>query len=147
MWDKPLPVDKIRDARRAYFGACSYIDSNVGKLLQTLEDTGLADDTLIIFSGDHGDMLGERGLWYKMHWFEMAARVPLLVSAPGQFAAGRVTQAVSTADLLPTLVELAGGTLTRTCRWTAAHWSRTCKGRAGMTKCLANTWPKAPSAR
>ncbi|MDQ0671627.1 choline-sulfatase [Pseudomonas sp. W2I6] len=111
LWDKPLPLNKIRDARRAYFGACSYIDSNVGKLLQTLEDTGLADDTIIIFSGDHGDMLGERGLWYKMHWFEMAARVPLLISAPGQFAADRVTAAVSTADLLPTLVELAGGEL------------------------------------
>jgi choline-sulfatase len=83
LWDKPLPVDKIRDARRAYFGACSYIDANVGKLLQTLEDTGLIDDTIIVFSGDHGDMLGERGLWYKMHWFEMAARVPLLISARG----------------------------------------------------------------
>ncbi len=109
LWDKPLPETKIRDARRAYFGACSYIDSNVGKLLQTLEDTGLADDTIIVFSGDHGDMLGERGLWYKMHWFEMSARVPLLVCAPGQFSAGRVSASVSTADLLPTLVELAGG--------------------------------------
>ncbi|WNW12628.1 choline-sulfatase [Pseudomonas sp. DTU_2021_1001937_2_SI_NGA_ILE_001] len=109
LWDKPLPLDKIRDARRAYFGACSYIDHNIGQLLQTLEDTGLADDTLIVFSGDHGDMLGERGLWYKMHWFEMAARVPLLVHAPRQFTARRVREAVSTADLLPTLVELAGG--------------------------------------
>lgn len=111
LWDKPLPEAKIRDARRAYYGACSYIDSNVGKLLQTLEETGLAEDTLIVFSGDHGDMLGERGLWYKMHWFEMSARVPLLVHAPGQFAARRVSAAVSTADLLPTLVELAGGSL------------------------------------
>ena len=111
LWDKPLPVDKIRDARRAYFGACSYIDHNIGRLLQTLEDTGLADDTVIVFSGDHGDMLGERGLWYKMHWFEMAARVPLVVYAPGQFDAARIGAAVSTADLLPTFVELAGGTL------------------------------------
>ncbi|GAB7530471.1 choline-sulfatase [Pseudomonas sp. 3A(2025)] len=109
LWDKPLPENKIRDARRAYFGACSYIDHNIGKLLQTLEDIGLADDTIIVFSGDHGDMLGERSLWYKMHWFEMAARVPLVIHAPGQFVAGRVTAAVSTADLLPTLVELAGG--------------------------------------
>ena len=111
LWDKPLPVDKIRDARRAYFGACSYIDQNVGKLLQTLEDTGLAKDTVIVFSGDHGDMLGERGLWYKMQWFDMAARVPLLVYAPDQFGPARVGEAVSTADLLPTFVELAGGTL------------------------------------
>lgn len=109
LWDKPLPEDKIRDARRAYFGACSYIDDNIGKLLKTLEECGLADDTLIVFSGDHGDMLGERGLWYKMHWFEMAARVPLLVHAPKRFAAHRVSQSVSTLDLLPTLVELAGG--------------------------------------
>ncbi|MND72265.1 Choline-sulfatase [compost metagenome] len=56
-------------------------------------------------------MLGERGLWYKMHWFEMAARVPLLVHAPARFAAARVKASVSTVDLLPTLVELAGGTL------------------------------------
>ncbi|HKS15183.1 MAG TPA: choline-sulfatase [Pseudomonas sp.] len=109
LWDKPLPAEKIRDARRAYFGACSYIDNNIGKLLETLEETGLADDTIIVFSGDHGDMLGERGLWYKMHWFEMAARVPLLVHAPGQFEPGRVSAAVSTCDLLPTLVALAGG--------------------------------------
>ncbi len=109
LWDKPLPEDKIRDARRAYFGACSYIDDNIGKLLKTLEECGLADDTLIVFSGDHGDMLGERGLWYKMHWFEMSARVPLLVHAPKRFAAHRVNQSVSTLDLLPTLVELAGG--------------------------------------
>ena len=109
LWDKPLPEDKIRDARRAYFGACSYIDDNIGKLLKTLEECGLAEDTLIVFSGDHGDMLGERGLWYKMHWFEMAARVPLLVHAPKRFTAHRVSQSVSTLDLLPTLVELAGG--------------------------------------
>ncbi|QNH01359.1 choline-sulfatase [Pseudomonas sediminis] len=109
LWDKPLPEDKIRDARRAYFGACSYIDDNIGKLLKTLEKCGLAEDTLIVFSGDHGDMLGERGLWYKMHWFEMSARVPLLVHAPKRFAAHRVSQSVSTLDLLPTLVELAGG--------------------------------------
>lgn len=109
LWDKPLPEDKIRDARRAYFGACSYIDDNIGKLLKTLEECGLADDTLIVFSGDHGDMLGERGLWYKMHWFEMSSRVPLLVHAPKRFAAHRVNQSVSTLDLLPTLVELAGG--------------------------------------
>ena len=109
LWGKTLPEDKIRDARRAYFGACSYIDANIGKLLKTLEACNLAEDTIIVFSGDHGDMLGERGLWYKMHWFEMSARVPLLVHAPKRFTAQRVGQSVSTMDLLPTLVELAGG--------------------------------------
>ncbi|WP_375740800.1 choline-sulfatase [Pseudomonas boanensis] len=111
LWGKPLPQHKIRDARRAYFGACSYVDDQVGALLKTLKDCGLAEDTVIVFSGDHGDMLGERGLWFKMHWFEMAARVPLLVHAPARFKAARVSQSVSTLDLLPTLVELAGGSL------------------------------------
>jgi len=111
LWDKPLPEQKIRDARRAYFGACSYIDANIGKLLTTLEECNLAEDTIIVFSGDHGDMLGERGLWYKMHWFEMAARVPLLVHAPRHFRPHRVSQAVSTMDLLPTFVALGGGEL------------------------------------
>lgn len=109
LWGKTMPPEAIRRARRAYFGACSYIDANIGKLLKTLGDCGLADDTVVVFSGDHGDMLGERGLWYKMHWFEAAARVPLVVHAPGRFAPRRVAQSVSTIDLLPTFVELAGG--------------------------------------
>ncbi|GGM10655.1 choline-sulfatase [Pseudomonas asuensis] len=111
LWDKPLPEQKVRDARRAYYGACSYVDANIGKLLKTLDECGLADDTIIVFSGDHGDMLGERGLWYKMHWFEMSARVPLIVHAPKHFAARHVSASVSTMDLLPTLVELAGGNI------------------------------------
>lgn len=111
LWDKPMPAEKIRDARRAYFGACSYVDEQIGRLLETLAECDLADDTLIIFSGDHGDQLGERGLWYKMHWFEMAARVPLIIHAPKRFNARRVAASVSTMDLLPTMVDLVGGTL------------------------------------
>jgi len=60
-------------------------------------------------ASDHGDMLGERGLWYKMSFFEGSARVPLIVSAPGRFAPHRVKNAVSLLDLLPTLVDVAGG--------------------------------------
>ena len=108
LWDKPLPVEKIRDARRAYFGACSYIDDNIGQLLQTLEECNLAEDTVIVFSGDHGDMLGERGLWYKMNFFEPSARIPLIVHAPRRYDARRVTTPVSLVDVLPTIVELTG---------------------------------------
>lgn len=111
LWGQTMPADAIRNARRAYFGACSYIDSNIGKLVQTLEACGLSDDTVIVFSGDHGDMLGERGLWYKMHWFEAAARVPMVIHAPGRFAARKVASSVSSIDLLPTFVELAGGAI------------------------------------
>ncbi len=109
LWDKPMPEEAVRRARRAYFGACSYIDANIGKLLATLQACGLAQDTVVVFSGDHGDMLGERGLWYKMHWFEGAARVPMVVHAPGRFAPRKVAASVSSIDLLPTFVELAGG--------------------------------------
>ena len=98
---------QIRNARRAYYGAVSYVDDQIGKLLQTLEDTGLSDNTIVVFSGDHGDMLGERGLWYKMSYFEWSTRVPMLVYAPQHFEPHRVAESVSTMDLLPTFAELA----------------------------------------
>ena len=63
LWDQDLPDEAVIRARRAYFGAVSYVDDNVGKLLKILEECGMDDDTIVIFSGDHGDMLGERGLW------------------------------------------------------------------------------------
>ena len=62
--DEDIPDEAIKRARRAYFGAMSYVDDNVGKLLQVLKDCGMDEDTIVIFSADHGDMLGERGLWY-----------------------------------------------------------------------------------
>ena len=103
-----LSPEHVRAARRAYYGAISFCDAQLGRLQTALSATGL-DDTIVIFASDHGEMLGERGLWYKMSFFDGAARVPLIVSAPGLFAPGRVSAAVSLVDLLPTLVELAGG--------------------------------------
>ncbi|KAK2808448.1 hypothetical protein FQN50_004656 [Emmonsiellopsis sp. PD_5] len=106
---KEIPEERILAARRAYFAACSYVDAQVGKLLTTLKNCDLADDTIVVFTGDHGDMLGERGLWYKMVWYEMAARVPMFVYAPGRYAPKRVKENVSTMDLLPTFVAMTGG--------------------------------------
>ena len=103
--------EQIKRARRAYYGAVSYIDDNIGQLLDVLKKTGIADDTIVMFSGDHGDMLGERGLWYKMSYFENSVRVPMLISHPRQFKPHRVSQNVSTLDLMPTLVELIGSQL------------------------------------
>jgi choline-sulfatase len=103
-----LSEQQVRNARRAYYGAISYVDRQLGTLLQTLADTGQADNTVILLLSDHGDMLGERGLWYKMHFFEGALRVPLLVHAPGRFRPGRVASSVSLVDLLPTLNDIAG---------------------------------------
>jgi choline-sulfatase len=103
----PISEQQIRNARHAYYGAVSYVDDQVGRLLKTLERAGMADNTIIVLLADHGDMLGERGLWYKMNFFEGAARVPLIVHAPDRFAPKRVAASVSLADLLPTLVDLA----------------------------------------
>jgi choline-sulfatase len=86
----------------------SYVDRKFGELRAALEATGLADDTIVIVTADHGDMLGERGLWYKMNFFERAARVPLIVHAPRLLDARRVARNVSLVDLLPTFVDMAG---------------------------------------
>ena len=98
----------ILRARRAYLGNISYVDEWTGRLVGTLGSLGLADDTVVILVGDHGDMLGERGLWYKMSFYEGASRIPLVVHAPGRFSPRRVAEPVSIVDLLPTLMELAG---------------------------------------
>lgn len=109
LWDKPIPDEAKIRARRAYFAACSFVDDQVGKLVKILKNTHLDKDTIIVFSGDHGDMLGERGLWYKMSWFENSARVPMIINYPAKFEPKRVTESVSTMDLLPTFVDFAGG--------------------------------------
>ncbi len=99
--------DDVLRARRAYAAATSYVDEKVATLLGALDETGLREGTVVLFSSDHGDMLGERGLWYKMTFFEGSARVPLVVHAPDRFPAARVREAVSLVDLAPTLVDLA----------------------------------------
>ncbi|KAJ5161422.1 hypothetical protein N7492_006814 [Penicillium capsulatum] len=111
LFGKEMPDERIRAARRAYYAACSYVDTNIGKLLRVLKNTGLDENTIIVFTGDHGDMLGERGLWYKMAWYENSARVPMLFYAPKQFAPKRVSENVSTMDLLPTFADLVGAPL------------------------------------
>ena len=105
-----IDENDVRNARRAYYGNVSYIDEQCGALLDILTTTGLADNTVVIFTSDHGDMLGERGLWYKMSFFEPASRVPLIIAAPPALglSAGRVDRPVSLVDLLPTLTDIAG---------------------------------------
>ncbi len=102
--------DHVRTARRAYLGNVSYCDDWAGRLLGTLDALGLAEETVVVVLADHGDMLGERGLWYKMSFFEGSARIPLIVHAPDRFRAARPTAPVSLVDILPTLVELTGST-------------------------------------
>jgi choline-sulfatase len=99
---------QVHAARHAYYGAVSYVDDHVGSMMNALNETGFAEETVIVVLADHGEMLGERGLWYKMSFFEPACRIPLLIHAPRLFAPRTVTQSVSLIDLLPTFVELAG---------------------------------------
>ncbi|KAK3382978.1 alkaline-phosphatase-like protein [Lasiosphaeria ovina] len=108
LWDQDFSEDQIKRARRAYYGAVSYVDDCIGKLLAVLKQCRLDENTIVVFSGDHGDMLGERGLWYKMNYFESSARVPLLVSYPQRFPPRRVSENVSTLDILPTMCDLVG---------------------------------------
>jgi len=103
-----IPTDsQVRAARRAYYGAVSYVDDQIGLLVSTLEQAQLDRDTVVVVLADHGDMLGERGLWYKMNFFEPACRIPLIVHAPGRFAPRRVAGSASLLDLLPTFAALA----------------------------------------
>lgn len=99
--------EQIRNARHAYYGMISCIDEKLGHLLDVLEETGLDDNTIVVFTSDHGEMLGERGMWLKMTMFEWAVRIPLVVSFPKKLGARRISQNVSLVDLLPTLVDLA----------------------------------------
>lgn len=109
-FDRRMPDERtVRNARRAYYSAVSYVDDGIGRILDRIRALGLAGNTIVIVTADHGDMLGERGLWYKMSPFEQSVRVPLIVSAPGLLGPRRVGEAVSLVDLLPTLVDLAGG--------------------------------------
>ncbi|MGE3830085.1 MAG: choline-sulfatase [Parvibaculaceae bacterium] len=98
----------VRAARHGYYANISYVDDLIGQLIGALEATGKADDTVIVFTSDHGDFLGERGLWYKMSFLEPSAHVPLIVSAPKRYAARRVSEPVTLCDLLPTLAAIGG---------------------------------------
>ncbi len=107
MLDYEFETDDIERARRAYFGSVSYIDDCVGELLTTLHSQGLADNTIVVFTSDHGEMLGERGMWFKKTFFEPAMRIPMLFHCPARFAPQRVDTPVSLLDLLPTFVAMA----------------------------------------
>jgi len=105
----PLPPEKTLQLRHAYYACVSYVDAQIGRLLDALDQLGLADDTIVILWGDHGWQLGEHGLWCKHTNFELATRAPLIVRAPNQSHPGARTDAlVEFVDIYPTLCELAG---------------------------------------
>ncbi len=101
--------DKLREAKRAYYASISFMDAQVGKLLDELERQGIADKTIIIFCGDNGYNLGQHGMWMKQALFEHSARVPFIMSVPGMTQTeGKSTRCVQLLDMYPTLADLCG---------------------------------------
>ena len=112
-----ITAEAVRRSRRAYFANISYLDDKIGGIIDVLTRCRMADDTIVVFVSDHGDMLGERGLWFKMSFFEGSSRVPLMIAAPG-LAARRVDAPVSTVDVTLTLTDLAGVSMDEIMPWT-----------------------------
>jgi uncharacterized sulfatase len=104
-----ITEEQARRCKQAYYACNSFVDAQVGRLLDTLETEGLLDKTIIVFWSDHGYFLGEKGLWYKRKAFERSARMPLLIAAPGVTKGGGIsTKPVELLDLYPTLADLCG---------------------------------------
>ena len=102
-----LGDQQIINARRAYYANVSYVDEWLGRLRDTLDECGLNENTTIILTADHGDMLGEYGLWYKMSFREWACRIPMIINQPTELSPRKVGQPVSLVDVLPTLMDIA----------------------------------------
>ncbi len=112
-----ITPEQIRRARQGYFASISYIDDKIGEILDVLERGRMADNTIVLFVSDHGDMLGDRGLWFKMCFFDGSSRVPLMIAALGWTPAS-IRQPVSTLDVTPTLAALAGIDIAKLAPWT-----------------------------
>jgi len=97
-----------RALRARYYGLCSLVDTHAGRILDALKANGLWDDTVVVFTSDHGDMMGSHGMAEKGVMYEEAARVPMLIKAPGRHEASKVSGAVSHTDVLPTVLNLMG---------------------------------------
>jgi iduronate 2-sulfatase len=110
--EDPIPADFAKTLRHGYYACISYIDAQIGRVLDALDKEGLADNTIIVLWGDHGWQLGDHGLWHKHTNFEIAARAPLLISVPkslGSLGAGKKCDApVEFVDVYPTLAEVCG---------------------------------------
>lgn len=105
-----FPDDLVRRARAGYYGLITYLDEKIGNLLQTLEETGQLENTVVIYTSDHGEMNGEHGMWRKSNFYEASARIPLQIMFPEKMSTGkRIFDVVSLVDLTATLVDIGGG--------------------------------------
>lgn len=103
-----MSEEDCRRAKRAYYASTTFIDAQIGRVLNTLKELGLDRNTLVVFWADHGWQMGQHGLWQKLTLFEWSARVPFLMAGPGIKSGGVVKRTTEHLDLYPTLVELCG---------------------------------------
>ena len=99
-----------RRGRTGYYGLITYLDDKIGRLLAALDDTGQRENTIVIYTSDHGEMAGEHGMWRKSNFYEQSARVPLVLAGPGLPAGRRVSEVVSLVDMVATIVDFGGAT-------------------------------------
>jgi choline-sulfatase len=104
----PVPGERVRRARAAYYGLITELDELIGSILAALDSTGQRENTIVVYTSDHGEMLGEHGLWLKNVLLEPAARVPLIIAGLGVPAGRRVEGPVAQTDLIATLMRAAG---------------------------------------
>lgn len=100
--------EDIRGLRRGYLGCVTFVDNQLGRLLNALEEAHLRDDTIVAYSSDHGDMLGRFGMWWKCSLYEPSSRVPLIVAGPGFSRGIRVRTPVTLLDLQAAIFHAAG---------------------------------------
>ena len=106
----PPTEERIRASREAYYAMITHLDVFVGEIVEELKLLGLYDNTLIVFTSDHGDMMGERNMWFKRTFWEHSTKVPLVFHQPSTLKPARIRQSVTLADLCPTLSEIGGAT-------------------------------------
>ncbi len=104
----PPSEERVRTSREAYYAMITHLDDFVGEIVTELKLLDLYDNTLIVFTSDHGDMMGERNMWFKRTFWEPSVKVPMLFHQPSKLAPSRVNSPVTLADLCPTLSEIGG---------------------------------------
>ena len=111
-----VPEEKVRKGRELYYGLVQWTDGQVGEVLRALQASGMAEDTVVVYTADHGENMGEHGLWWKNCLYDSAARVPLIMRWPGRWAGGqRRSGACSLVDLVRTIADIGGADLPKDC--------------------------------